>query len=242
MKDINELFARYMDKDIPIEGYLGDGECEILFVLREPHTESADIFWLKDKVVNPENKSLRQGKRYLKSLGTLAYRILGGQDDSPDDRQLSEALRKCAFINIYPFSGGNTASSDYNNTLMRLAELNKNEPQNGSAALSLNDKTDKTDYCKIAKNRLQIMKELKWKRLVTVCGVFEAITGKKANECSIGIQVEYKNPSKGPKEFRTAYPEHFNKRPVLSFYHPSHPCSCNIEKRLLCIPKIKTCN
>lgn len=235
MCDVKELFYSLDGKD-PIEGYLGDSnECEILFVLREPHEESVNGFWFNKKVVNPETQEERQGQKYFKSLGTLAYKLLGGKDDSPCDCKLEAALRKCAYINIYPFSGENRASYHYNETLKKMKEFVRDKTSPSDSDVYKESDDIKDCHKRIAMNRLQIIQTMDWKILVTVCGAFEAITNRNANDCCEGIKVGYKSGKKPDKVFRVAsYNNACNKR-IVSFYHPSHPCACNVEN--LTIPE-----
>lgn len=233
MCKVEDLFYK-PDEGKAIEGYLGEEakeECKILFVLREPHEDNPDGFWFNEKVVNPKPQEERQGQRYFKSFGTLAYKLLGGKDDSPCDCKLEEALRHCAYINIYPFSGESNASNQYYCALAALkrAESVSNEP-------IVLEELDKKNYERIAMNRLQIIQNMDWKILVTVCGVFEAITNREAKDCPKGITVGYKSGKQPDKEFRFAYYNNDCNKRIVSFYHPSHPCSCNVENEYLNIP------
>ena len=92
------------------EGYLGsDEEVSILFILREPQSEGQDVqndeFWFKDVVdgKKPEN-------RYLKILGKEASLLLSIQNRIT-------ALKKCAYINLFPKKGEAKSSCDYHKQL-----------------------------------------------------------------------------------------------------------------------------
>lgn len=235
MYNVNDLFYKPEGKDKHIEGYLGDSnECEILFVLREPHEDNQQEFWFKNAIDKEPKERDQYEKKYILSLGTLAYKLLGGNDDSPCVCKLEEALRKCAYINIYPFSGESSSSIHYDNTLVALKDVCTEEIMKGPVVLKESDRKNHC-YRRIAANRLQIIQNLNWKILVTVCGAFETITNLRPNDCPVGITVGYKSGKKPDKEFRIA---HYNDsaRRIVSFYHPSHSCACNVENKYLNIP------
>jgi hypothetical protein len=91
----------------PPEGYIGDEKkADILFILREPHGQKLEKFWFKADVVYGD-----MGKKYLNILGTLAQKLFN--DETTDKKTL---LKNCAYINLFPFCGGATASKKYKAT------------------------------------------------------------------------------------------------------------------------------
>ena len=84
----------------------------LLIVLKEPntgkqsHTDDLNCFWLKDIVIK-KDKGIKKtgGTRFYKVLGAFAKAILNEQDHQ-------DALKQCAYINLYPFKGGSVAEGD----------------------------------------------------------------------------------------------------------------------------------
>lgn len=163
MCNLDNLFCKVGDKFI--EGYLGEEakkDCKILFVLKEPHEPNADGFWFKEKVVYKDCDKLEGAeKQYFRILGITAKKLIGTPSDS-----LGEVLKRCAFINIYPFSGEATASSKFKN----VAKLLKNSCPQKSLAISCNSCPEE-----IACNRKAIIFGGKWEYVVTVKDVFEKL-------------------------------------------------------------------
>lgn len=235
MCDVSELF--YKVNGHTIEGYLGNSnECEILFVLKEPNDPSPDGFWLKkevvDKVIKEPNVKLEKAEeKYLHVLGYLAYRLSGGQRKKLSNRELAGALKHCAFINLYPCSGErntNSKENKYKKTLRRMKKIRKDKSHSKKPCYISN----KEDYFNIAQNRLQIINSMNWKLLVTVCGAFEVIANKNAEECCVGIVAK-----KPEKQFRVACFENDMNKYVLSYYHPSNTCAWNVENDLSSLPE-----
>lgn len=118
MSDVEKLFYRPERKKDATEGYLGNPEdCEILFVLKEPNTGGYETlskeFWMK-RVIGPDDVELSDA--YINVLGTIAIRLLNpdqGEKSEFTKAYLKEALSKCAYINIYPFSGLGTEGERY---------------------------------------------------------------------------------------------------------------------------------
>ncbi|MBQ4446706.1 MAG: hypothetical protein II897_00215 [Clostridia bacterium] len=213
MSDVSELFYKVNGKTI--EGYLNDINRNpfILFVLREPNSGGYDKpsneFWMK-RVIDPRNNVSRSGK-YLRTLGTLAAKLKGEEINSGVDytHKFKELLNECAYINIYPFSGSGKAGVHYYKTETALFDVQKG----GASFFSDSPLTvaDKENYDAIAKNRLQIIKDIQCKYVVTVCGAYEAIVQTAdAGKLPKGIHID-------GKDFRIT--THLGK-PILSYYHP----------------------
>lgn len=210
MCDVNKLFYTPEGNEYPIEGYLDkeNPRSDVLFVLREPHATEEDTkeFWLYN-IVNDHQRT--DGKRYVNVLGRLAAKLLKEPIGSlSEEEQLNcykELLKRCAFINLYPFCGKKTKSENYSKT---LGELYNAEPK----AVSLTQ-NDKGEYSKIVANRLEIIYGLKPHYIVTVCDIFDAFKDKHGAAQPNGLL--YKD-----KHFEAIDMENGTK--VLAFYHPSY--------------------
>ena len=164
MCDVSSLFCKYGSKYI--EGYLGDENSspELLFVLKEPHASPDNVtdFWFKTKVMPDSN---RMSNQYFKVLSKTAMKLIGTPKDSYDS-----VLSRCAFINIYPFSGGPSASNRFKTVAEAIKEAIKNaKPMEGKPI------TNQSCCEEIACNRIAIIRKYKWKYVVTVDGVFEKL-------------------------------------------------------------------
>ena len=167
MCDVSELFYKVDGKEV--EGYLGKPEeCEILFVLKEPNDSNPQGFWFKNNVVD-KCEVEREGQKYYKSLGSLAYMLLDISNEHSED--LTEALRKCAYININYKNGGPKASIDYKRTLNYLHFLNRKQDKKWWKVYP--------DYQKRAEEILEIIKRIKCKYIVTTWDIFNALVGEK---------------------------------------------------------------
>ena len=91
-----------------LEGPLSENPTKLLIVLKEPHGENWNCFWMKDEVLEMKKYT----KRYFNVLGAFACKILGESDKR-------EALKKCAFINLYPYNGEATANNGGFEMLMK---------------------------------------------------------------------------------------------------------------------------
>lgn len=219
MSDVEKLFYTPEGKNHPIEGYLSDEakeDCRILFVLKEPNTGGygtpSEEFWMK-RVIGPDPVELSDA--YLDVLGTIAIKLLDSEQGektiiTKDPRK--NALSKCAYINIYPFSGLGTEGERYKKTLKEMKAIS----QKVTDDLCQLSSSDEEAYKKIAMNRLQIIKNIKCEYVVVVCGAFEAIVGMSPSKCiktcCKGITLK-----KYDKEFRVW--KSF-KKTIVSYYHP----------------------
>lgn len=104
-------------------------DCEILFVLKEPNTGGYETlskeFWMK-RVIGPDDVELSDA--YINVLGTIAIRLLNpdqGEKSEFTKAYLKEALSKCAYVNIYPFSGLGTEGERYKKTLKEMKKISK---------------------------------------------------------------------------------------------------------------------
>lgn len=99
-----------------IEGYIGDDiksldKVRLVFILREPNSgnNEADTFWFKNTVESAEKEERldRYQNVYYNKLGKIACLLLNKGDD------IQNALKQCAYINLYPVKGGKEASEQY---------------------------------------------------------------------------------------------------------------------------------
>lgn len=201
-----------------IEGYLGDNkEAEILFILKEPNTknvEEDDGFWFK-KVISDENRTAN-GKRYFNILGSLAEKLLKCNESK------TELLKKCAYINLYPFSGENRQSNNYEEVLKALNNHLKNGDQITNKTIS-----ESSAYNDIAENRISLINQIimsgKTKYIVTVREIYN-ILSKLPSPCDNAknhyLQLEYGRKHKTTKSFAC----HTLKNDLMlcEFWHPSY--------------------
>lgn len=219
MLDVEQLFYTPEGKNHPIEGYLSDAakkDCKILFVLKEPNTGGyetrSEEFWMK-RVIGPDPVELSDA--YLDVLGTIARKLLDSEQVEKDGitiDQRKNALSKCAYINIYPFSGLGKEGERYKKTLKEMKAIS----QKVTDDLYQLSSSDEEAYKKIAMNRLQIIKNIKCEYVVVVCGAFEVIVGMSPSKCTKscceGITLEkYKKVFRVWKRFEKI---------IVSYYHP----------------------
>lgn len=74
------------------EGPLSEKQPELLIVLKEPHGDEWNSFWMRDEVMQT-----RAGV-YFHKLGAYARKILNAETKI-------DALERSAFINLYPYNG-----------------------------------------------------------------------------------------------------------------------------------------
>ena len=194
-KEIERYFYYYNEK--PIEGFLGDPrECKILFVLKEPDTESAEEFWFK-KGVDQCGKGV---KRYFHVLGKIAAIILKKDGDLDDEKFLESVLEQCAYINLNPIKGETKESPLYKDVLGKLK----------SATPKQNKISCYSDAEAIAANRKFILNEINCEYIVTVKGIYKTIT--ESLEEKEGIK--YNNKTFGAVDYCN--------KTLLWFYHPAY--------------------
>ena len=110
-----------------IEGFIDDSiksldEVRLVFILKEPNSggKPADKFWFKEIV--EQNKS---SNSYYSKLGKIACLLLNKGDD------IQNALKQCAYINLYPVKGGKEASEQYQNVFNAFKNKDCNDDCNG---------------------------------------------------------------------------------------------------------------
>lgn len=185
-----------------IEGFLGDEEkAEILFVLREPNDDHPEKFWFKEILSpsyeyanNDKGKEKRAATKYKHILGSLARAT--GRISTENN---IEALKKCAYINLYPFSGKGSKSEEFKNTLKEFKENN----------------TCST----LIENRLSIINK-NWKFVITTWDIFDALKKyyKAENKIEKVEKYYYKNEKK-EKPFRKF--QNADGTIFIEFYHPA---------------------
>lgn len=164
MCDVKSLFCKYGETFI--EGYLGDENSspELLFVLKEPHASPDNVkdFWFKKNVMPDPN---RMNNPYYKVLSKTAMKLIGPSKVTGALEEYDYVLRRCAFINIYPFSGEPSASSNFKSVAKALIKADPKE-------VSITKGSCSED---IACNRKAIILGHNWKYVVTVNGVFDKL-------------------------------------------------------------------
>ena len=203
------------DDGKPIEGFLGDEQnAELLIILKEPNNNNQPDFWFYNVVNNllgsqGESVRDRKGLRFLRILGKLSCSIL--KEKSDDDDDIEAALKKCAFINLYPFDGESYAGKD-SGYIKTCIALNK----------KLNNKKPKSEcdkkYIAIAENRIELLENLSKsniKYILTVTGVFAILSYRK--NVKPYLKMEYgKNKT---RIFNCC--ELTNGTKIFEFWHPS---------------------
>lgn len=193
-----------------IEGYLGDKEsAELLFVLKEPNTQNANNFWLKRALDGKENNA----ERYIYILGVLAGKILGKPFGLDEERR--SLLKRCAYINLYPFRGKETASSEYMQVLNEFGSIGYDVT---SVSIARNSPPKQ-----VAQNRMAILHELSLlgcRYAVTTQDIFSAVS--RESKTDIGIVIDYnRRGQKCQKSFKRC--KLFDDRLTLySFWHPAY--------------------
>lgn len=150
-----------------IEGYIGDDiksldKVRLVFILREPNSgnNEADTFWFKNTVESAEKGERldRYQNVYYNKLGKIACLLLNKGDD------IQNALKQCAYINLYPVKGGKEASEQYKKVIKAF----KNK--------DCNDDCD-SDIKKIVDSRWDIINNLPdGCKILTLGEVFGAIS------------------------------------------------------------------
>ncbi len=105
-----ELFIKEKDGTL-LEGPLSDQPTKLLIVMKEPNGDSLNCFWLK-KVVHRTEKG-KMATKYYNTLGAFAKTFLNESTHNP-------ALKKCAYINLYPFDGKSTVKGGGYINLIKL--------------------------------------------------------------------------------------------------------------------------
>ena len=76
---LKELFYKCDSSSEKLEGYLDNEnpQAEVLFILKEPHSENHDEFWFRNVVRNETGYRAGAVKRYYKILGSIACLLTG---------------------------------------------------------------------------------------------------------------------------------------------------------------------
>lgn len=215
-----------------IEGFLGDNnKADILFILREPNTNKkiTKEFWFKNVVEgkNPDyeewisqsrnSKDVKNNikrdkiarKKYLNVYEKLALKLLDNKDN------INSVLKKCAYMNLYPFSGEGKASDNYKNALKAFK---------GNIESSEKICINNIKYRELISNRKSIIEKLisehDCKYIVTTYDIFDAFM----NRYNIDNK-KIKTIKTEKKDFR--YFDYKNTR-IFEFYHPAASFSYNI--------------
>ena len=207
------------DDGKPIEGFLGDQQnAKLLIILKEPNNKNQPDFWFYNVVNNllgSKGEIVRSGKglRFFRILGKLSCSILKEKYDDDDD--IEAVLKKCVFINLYPFNGEKRVGKDsgYIQTCSFFYDL-----VNGKDLIDEIEESEKI-YYDIAKNRTELLENISKsniKSILTVPGVF-AVLGH-GKDVKPYLTIKYgKNKT---REFNCC--ELSDGTVVYEFWHPSY--------------------
>ncbi|MDL2249486.1 hypothetical protein [Ohessyouella blattaphilus] len=184
-----------MDKNMEYnpkrEGFIGRDrkeEVEVLFILKEPNSSGEEGVWFRDCVYEKKIEN-----KYYRTLGILADLLMGDKAGGNTHSNLG----KCGYMNVYPCSGGPTASLNYEKTI--------------------NDAV-------ILKGRLDsCFKKLNPKMVVTCLGNYDAIFKlEKYKSENYEDHFLYKRDTKEDRKFNSCTICVNGKRiPMYEFYHPA---------------------
>ena len=225
MTRLDELFYR-SDTGQPIEGFLSDDpdpQPQVLFILKEPHNSNETEFWFHHVVNRKQNYMAGNGKRFYTVLGCLACLLTG--ENGIADKNKDRALQKCAYINLYPFSGAKNVRMGAGKLKNGYLKTNRCIDNRLNGAKLKQDDEKAIDY---ALRRIKLINELPEsgiQYIVTVQDFYSVL--KKAysvnNTEKTYISLNYNRYGKQadyPKEFRTCRLE--SGIELFEFWHPSY--------------------
>ncbi len=166
------------------------------------------------KVIFDENRT-STGKRYFNILGCLAEKLLNYNESK------TELLKKCAYINLCPFSGLDRASENYKNVLDEFDKFINNPPE---MHIDINKKSPSCEISsteKIAKNRVYLINQIimsgKTKYIVTVGEIYNILSH--CDYTNSYLQLKY---GRKPKTKDFACHELTKEVKLCEFWHPSY--------------------
>lgn len=207
-------FATARDGSV-IEGFLGErNEARVLFLLREPDDPDAQIFWMR-KVLDDERFRRGRGPKYADTLSALARHLLGCPD----------AIRRCAYINLYAAGGESSASRMYGLTYRAF----RGETLSASPA----DKAAAETRAAQVKGLLRDFVTSGTEHIVTVGSIYQLLRGMPGTRViraeedydpSEKLTLRYRRKGIHEKTFRRCECEMLGRRVNLhEFWHPSYP-------------------
>lgn len=204
-----------------LEGLLGEGNYvpELLFVLREPHSDNETHFWFKEDVVIKAYSELKGAeKRYFNVLSSLAQKAFVTREM---DKSFFE---RCAYMNLHPFYGGRNRSEKYFKILEAMDSKDVSLDECASAFFDID--TNCTPNV-IAKHRIGIIQraiDSGVKNIITTEDIYNTIKKiwnvQEEEEEKFFLKYNYRK-RKNSKEFRACYLGETKETRVISFWHPS---------------------
>lgn len=204
------------------EGLIGDGEYmpEVLFLMREPNCKNETHFWFKNNVVqrrygtSADTNEKPEGARYFNVLSALAKKILQTEDEF--------VLQRCAYMNLYPYSGEPQQSQEYIDTLNLFRNV-----ENRVGSMNFGDMSTKQDLQTVAEHRAYVIQNAIHKgvkNILTTPDIFDAILkiqNKSIEECQeYTLKYNWKGKSRN-QGFHICYLGENNQTRLISFWHPS---------------------
>lgn len=210
-----------------LEGLLGEGDYlpELLFIMREPNCQNQTNFWFKEAVVqkryshNVDKNWKPEGTRFYNVLSMLAKRVLSTDDEF--------VLHRCAYMNLYPFSGKDKKSPKYIETLEFFSKL-----ENIDVNKNFDDLTIKKETQTVAEHRSYVIQNVVnsgVKNILTTGDIYDEIMKmwKVPSKEQLKYVFRYKydeNDKEFKKkwEFNVCYIGESKQTRLISFWHPSY--------------------
>ena len=219
-----------------IEGFLDgrndendifDKKAKVLFLLREPHSPDQQDFWLRRILDDQYDENCKvyfrnpHNLEYFNTFATLAAYLLDQPSNAHDN---IDALRACAYINLFARSGEGTASKKYRITLNYLSQLLWGAP--------IYDKDVFPEEAERAKCVYRLLRDFivsGTDTIVTVCDIYNMVSSYCTKNTSCGknrvwLTLGYKNkPERNPMHFNSRTVSLFGHDVTLyNFWHPSY--------------------
>lgn len=219
--EVNEMYDFKKSKDgVLLEGFLNcENKAEILFIMKEPNSEEQKDFWFwkvvyDEKGLNGKPCRRKNGMKFYNVLGKLSKYIMNCLEESTES-----VLKKCAFINLYPYDGKASAHMGGYSLLMEsLYSLKgKNIRKNKLEQIEKFEKEKNIDLNELAKSRLELINQLcssGVKYILTVPEIYKLFSNDKISEDE--FLPEYENG-----KFHFCQLE--NGTIIYEFWHPSYP-------------------
>ena len=214
----NEIIEGYLDRDNP--------RSEVLFIMKEPHNENQPDFWFYHVLRRDSNQygdyMKGNAKRFYQILGSLAC-VLTGEFDTSDNAK-DRALKKCAFINLYPFSGASTVKGKNGvteNGYLRTKDCINDYLVNGEITIEKSDLV-----IEVAKSRIELIscsKDFGIRFIVTVSDLFWILSRNYHGDLIDKNYLSVKTGKGSKARYRDfCLAELDNGIKILEFWHPSY--------------------
>lgn len=223
MSNLEEYFFK-SDDGQALEGYLSDDKCaELLIILKEPHSDDNPYFWFYNVVNNLNDiRSKPGGRRFFNILGSLVCGILG--ETKNDEATKENALKRCAFINLYPYDG--KAVAEHNKSGYSLTYSVMNNLTVTDNKIEEWEKVKGINISSVADRRTELFKHLSEsniKYILTVPEIFAMLSKAENKDKKTFIAINYKNSGKEKtRKFNQDQYRLSDKITVFEFWHPSY--------------------